>query len=240
MPVLRKLGFSLFFLCTIGFSEAALATPNAATTRHIQTLKTNLNWCGAKVRGLLQWINPREQGIHFPYEQGLKAKALRGGQELAKFLELFISPLPVSFVKLPTDGIFLKLWRSGDYEPTADEWAQLDRYKLRQIFVQKRSFMQRHPYWVRVQQAFVYGRRTLIAASLALALNHGIHAGVPIDRATYMNDARYQLGPTQIQLLNESVPFPHTAIRMGDKVYSYGYTHLNVRPVSQYLMNKEE
>ncbi len=39
----------------------------------------------------------------------------------------------------------------------------------------------------------------------------------------------------QVQILVESTPFPHTALRVGDRVYSYGYKRLQVSSFKEYV-----
>lgn len=42
----------------------------------------------------------------------------------------------------------------------------------------------------------------------------------------------------QIQVLNETVPFPHIAIRIGNMVYSHGVHHLSQTPVDEYMQSE--
>ncbi len=43
-------------------------------------------------------------------------------------------------------------------------------------------------------------------------------------------------GGDDVQILIEVVPFPYLALKIDHKVYSYGQTHLSVRPLSEYLL----
>lgn len=45
----------------------------------------------------------------------------------------------------------------------------------------------------------------------------------------------HPLKDTQIEILNETAPFPHTAIRIGDMVYSHGVTTLTATPIDLYI-----
>lgn len=55
----------------------------------------------------------------------------------------------------------------------------------------------------------------------------------------YLEDPEYAPGEDEVTLLVESTPVPHLAIRIGDKVYSYGTEQLSASRVEQYLLAEE-
>jgi len=218
-------------------------------------LKKKIDACFVPMKALGQFLTPQAGILHFPYEDSysiksppqkslvgrVAAKSLRGLQELGGALEYFFSPLPIRFVKAPTSLIFRKLWKDPQYTPSVEERVILKKYKSEKVFDEKKAFMAKWPRWVKFQRAVVWARRVALGASLALALNHGFQLGAhPISQSEYLNSPNYVLASNQVQLINEVVPFPHTSIRIGDKVYSYGYTHLSVKTPSEYFASRKD
>ncbi len=191
------------------------------------------------IHGFLQ-AQPRLWN-HVSQEPNWGKKPLRLYQDWFHPVIRFLSPLWLPRANTPTFSIFKKLWRNRDYTPTDEEWAILDRYSARKNFETKKAFMARHPYWTAIRKGFGRTLETARIATLILALNlmhQQIEGGTPnVDQ--YLSQPQYALAPNQVRILNDLVPFPHAAIQIGDRVYSYGQTHLSRSTVNEYLRNRQ-
>lgn len=182
--------------------------------------------------------------IHFLAEPTPWKKVGRLLHSAVALFEDLLTPIPIfRFFALPTDRIFLKQWWKGSYVPTLEEKATIDRYSHRrwltnadQYLQERAEFKKRHPHWVRIRKGVTVLRQGAIALSLLFALNFAHEAqGNMTTVQQYMRDPQYALQPNQIRLINETVPFPHTAVQIGDTIYSYGVQYVTKRPKAWYL-----
>lgn len=225
------------------FVFVSSATAESAPSKSaLDKVKFGFSKCRNAIQTLGQFVSPIESIDHFTHESTKSAKVLRGLQDLAIFAEVFLTPLPRTLIGSPTKKIFYRLWKNPKYEPNEADLKILKKYKALEIFKRKKEFMLRWPRWVKFQRVTVEFRRWALMVSLGLALNHQLQVGATtvVNRDQFLTSPAYALQPNQVQIINEVVPFPHTALRLGDKVYSYGFSHLAVRPVREYLINKSE
>src|SRR5207237_1170757 len=133
----------------------------------------------------------------------------------------FLSPVPFLFLQTPTGRVFEKQWRDMEYEPTLNEWAILEKYGAVKAFTEKKEFMFEHPGWSGLRKGADYTTRILIGLSFAYVMNHFYQMSqnmVSLD--DFVTNPAYELRDDQVQLIIESVPFPHLALRIGEKIYS--------------------
>ncbi len=183
-----------------------------------------------------------EKRIHFWFEKGLLKK---GG----RFLEDLINPILRFFVTLgpahldsPTSAIFRKQWQNPGFVPSPPEVELLERYGALDLFQKKKDFMESRPRWTRVRRQV---RPAILAkiAALLLSVNHSTQQllkpdGI-ISAKTYVSNEIYSPTDSQVQLLVETTPYPHMAIRIGDIVYTYSQNHLLVASSTEYMYSRE-
>ncbi len=126
-----------------------------------------------------------------------------------------------------------------DYEPTAEEWESLTLLKRDKAFLERRAFLTDHPRWA----AFRWGTGKLSkAAFIALYgllgnhLHYLLNENNIVSAEDYLLDSEdSKLEEDEIQIWESLVPHPHSAIRVGNKIYTYGQTHLRAYSTQEYL-----
>lgn len=146
-------------------------------------------------------------------------------------------PLPKNMH--PVDRLFAQQLRDPKHQlsPQEIEMLQqanvLDAYEINQQFQNRNKTLHALRRWG--SRAFV----TAFAAHLVILANWSVHLSKPDSVRpieTFLEKKEYRLQSNQVRIYNESVPFPHMAIEMDGKVYSYGQTHLEVKTSQEYLM----
>jgi hypothetical protein len=148
---------------------------------------------------------------------------------LDKFLYFFPVPLPVRVRnRLSTDarlrGIFEKIYQSQGDEiilNTEDE-KYLKDLGLLEAFRSKARFANELPYFPLVHRSIsnLYTLGVYFYFLSNLALYQALED--PQNRTDPVQYLEQELKSHQIQIIFEQVPFPHMAIRIGDRVYNYG------------------
>ncbi len=142
-----------------------------------------------------------------------------------------------------TAPVFAKLEKDRFYVPNPEDLAILRKYGAETKFYERQQLLQENPRWFRglriVDATYRWTVAGLTASAIGLAISQSAWGDPPIDIDQLLNDPRYKLLPNQIQLINESVPFPHLAIRIGDMVYSYGFTHMTAQSLETYLRSHQ-
>ena len=153
----------------------------------------------------------------------------------------FLNPLPMRLLPSPTKKIFLALWQDAHFLPTSEQWQILERFHLTSAFLQRQQFLQSHPSWHRHRRSLRTGINLLhwTSAGLGTLLIYQQLQSEMINLQQLLNDPKWQLAPHQVQIINETVPFPHTALRIGNTVYSYGQRHLNIKSIQEYLAMRD-
>lgn len=183
------------------------------------------------------------QGKAFPIqvtkEKTWTGAARRSVQSFYNNIVRFLVPV----VQLPrwnsqVDVIFEKQYKNADYQPTPEEHALLKTYNAVGAFEQKANFIKTKPGWAKF-------RRWVSGVFLATIMVNGVfvsnwanHLSGPnsiVAAKEFLVSADFRLAPNQVRLYNETVPFPHLAIEIGEKVYSYGQTHMSIQSVTEYL-----
>lgn len=167
-------------------------------------------------------------------------------ERLVSAIDIFLTPLrmfsPLSAPKLwdPLKPIFKKQWTIDNFKPTEEEIALLREYGGRGTFLEKQLFIEKFPHFHQTRKLVTRTFITAIALSILFSVNFAMHLDQnKISLDTYQTDSRYELGKTDIQIVNDVIPFPHTAVRIGEKIYSYGQTHIMANSVTEYLREKE-
>lgn len=151
----------------------------------------------------------------------------------------FLSPIPLPEILHPVNQIFARLWKNPKYIATAEDLALLERYGATEQFHERQSFLLSHPRWRQTHRVIAAGlggamvTTTLLAVAQANEMaEHTYSASEFLALPSEQND-----GAPIVQLLIETTPFPHTSLRIGDTVYSYGYTNLTAGTLANFLAN---
>ena len=144
-------------------------------------------------------------------------------------------------IKTETELIFENQWSDSSYKPSEEEILTLKKHKAEEAYNKKSKFMSKHPYWTKFRQTLAGLATTFIILNSVAGINHSVHMhdGGVISYKTYTEHREYKLEKNQVRILNENVPFPHLAIQIGEKVYSYGQTHLTGRNTFEYFQAKK-
>ncbi len=139
--------------------------------------------------------------------------------------------------------IFTKLEKNPNYLPGAAELATLRKYGAESAFETRRQYLLANPKWSKgaryLDATYRWAIAGVFATAIGIAVLQTAEADAPITIEEYLDESRHPLRPNQIQLINETVPFPHLAIRIGDVVYSYGYTNMTSSPLEVYVREHE-
>jgi hypothetical protein len=149
----------------------------------------------------------------------------------------FISPIPLPKNQHPVNQVFETLWNNPAYTPSLADVELLKKYNAVDSFAERQQFYKEHPNWRTAQRVAALGFGGAIVASTSLAFAQGaMMANNTFTASQFLErpSANDQAIPI-VQILIETTPFPHTSLRIGDTVYSYGFTHLTAQPVSAYL-----
>lgn len=142
----------------------------------------------------------------------------------------------------PTAAIFKKLWQDPTYTPNAAERQTLKDYKSEALFTERKDFLNEEKTWVKFRRGIEYGLMAFMAMNYLEALNWFAHTSDEsslVDAQNFVDSAAYRLEPGQIRVFNETVPFPHMAVEIDGLVYSYGQTHMTVRPLREYILQEK-
>ncbi len=191
-----------------------------------------------------QYFEGQASAIQILGEKGVRAKVKN------IFRGIFNGPLRfmVPVVYLPRinsklDLIFQKQFKNPDYEPTAQETEILKQYKAEEAFKDKKDFMKSHGTWTNFRRWI--GRvslATVMAVNLVLVGTWAMHLAQPksfVGSERFFDSQEYRLKANQVRIYNETVPFPHMAIEIDGRVYSYGQTHMTVKPTREYLLSEK-
>lgn len=180
---------------------------------------------------------------HLFYDKTLAAKSLTVLRGFYNGPGRFAVP----FARLPRwntalDRIFEKQYKDPNYDPTTAELALLKEYRAEDAFRLKRDFLQEKSQWKNYQvwmgRAFVFA----LALNGMLTANWALHLSAEdafVTSDDFFARTENRLRDDQIRIYNETVPFPHMAIEIAGKVYSYGQTHLTVSTAREYLLSQD-
>ncbi len=145
-------------------------------------------------------------------------------------------PLPLPERLGPTAPVFLKQWENPNHQPSPDEVTVLEKYNALDLFQEKGAYLRTYPKTALVRRLLNKGYR----CGLKLAVVAGLVMMSELSQ-NFMDWEGYVKQPVtpdnEVQLIIEVVPFPHLAIRIDHKIYSYGQSHMSVLPMSEYLLS---
>jgi hypothetical protein len=180
---------------------------------------------------------------HFRGRKGFFGKIFSVTQDFVvpfgKFL--FPIPLPDHWGRGPTHKIFIKLWKNSQYIPNKEELKLLQKYNSYEYFLRVRYIFQQSPRAKKVRRSIYISAdvaKIMTTIGASLYVYEQLQGGL-LNLDTFLKDEKYRLEDNQVQLIMETVPFPHMAIRLGNTIYSYGQTHMSATPISQYLDNRK-
>lgn len=153
-----------------------------------------------------------------------------------RYLLTFV-PLPK---KLDSIGrIFENQLKNPNYILSEQEVALLKSSNSYDAYLTNQRFQNNSKNWQALRRFAGRAFVTAFAAHLVVVANWSMHLTKPesvrpIDH--FLDRQEYRLQSNQVRIYNESVPFPHMAIEIDGKVYSYGQTHLEVKTAREYLL----
>ncbi|MGZ3694059.1 MAG: hypothetical protein ACXWQO_07650, partial [Bdellovibrionota bacterium] len=127
--------------------------------------------------------------------------------------------------------------RNSKFEPSAEQVALLKRNNAYDYFLGRKRFLQENSYVKPVQNTVAYTKAGLLTLGAAAAVNQAYDLSknrVDVDDFT-KRPAEDENGKPVVQLFVETTPLPHTALRIGNKVYSYGQEFMTTTAVGEYL-----
>lgn len=202
-----------------------------------------INRKSTSISNFFSFLNGQPSLTHFKGRRGFFGKLFSVGQDFVVPFAKFLSPIPLpsNWGRGPTHKILRKLWKDSSYVPTPIEKEILKKYNTYEHYVRVQLFFKDHPNLKGTRKAIAVTAstaRTLTAVAASVYAYEQLQGGL-IDVETFLDDPKYKLKDNQVQLIMETVPFPHTAIRVGNTIYSYGQSHMSATPIVQYIKNKE-
>jgi hypothetical protein len=153
-----------------------------------------------------------------------------------------INPLPIHTSTIlkwdaPANPIFSKMWKNPKYSPTEAERNILKKYGVEERFDTRQKFLQEHGNWYKVRRALSYSYRSGLWMAFFLQLYFATQSEQNfVDANEYIADQ--DKGDLRVEIISETTPFPHVALRIGRRVYSYGVDRLSVSTVAEYFNPK--
>ena len=151
-----------------------------------------------------------------------------------------VSPFPLPANRAPTAPIFRKLWVDNHFVPSSIEWALLKKFHAVEIFNDQKAFQLRNPTikgirrWIGHAADFA---KYLSAAALAIHAHQMTRGGLKtVDQ--FLADPQSLRG-NSVYLLMDTVPLPHLAIYINNRIYTYGQTHITVRDPISYFKERQ-
>lgn len=145
------------------------------------------------------------------------------GRSMYNWVVRFFVPLPLKKMSTDVDKVFSKLWWNYDYSPTAQEVKLLKDKNLYEYFSHRQIMLQRNRALFRTRHALEYVK---VAVLIFLSLFTYTQEYELWNNHSLVND--WLLGPDFdsagnpiVQLVLETTPYPHAAIRIGPNVYYY-------------------
>ena len=152
----------------------------------------------------------------------------------------FMVALPVlPRVDSPANKILVQQFKDPNRPLSDHEVEILKNAGALNLYLDKSQFMASRPAWTKIRRWVRNALLGAIALNGALIGNLALHlsakdAFVSVD--AFLSEPSYRLQENQVRIYNESVPFPHMAIEIDGKVYSYGQTNETSRSAREYLL----
>lgn len=179
-------------------------------------------------------------GMHFLNEEGPLLKTLRFFEDVANPVLRSAFPGLLNRLDGPTRGIFRKLSRDPAYELTPDEAAILKKYNNYLLYNRLKTLARRFPQSTWLLRTAGDVSDSIAKAIWLITITHLAQQLGDDDKflglEEFADGKQKVTADDEIQLLNETFPIPHMAIRIDDRVYSYGQTHLQVTSLAEYLL----
>jgi len=246
---------SFLFLTHLGIAASTPNVSGSICSRKLEPLVQKYKLVMEKVDNNTIWLSGRKSIMN--YSSNVKYSALTSTwyDFLAPSLKA-VSPVPFFTyqkdlpLKLktsdymwrgPTQSIFDKLWKNSNYQLTSNEAGVLQRYQKLEKFFEVQKLYQANPRQVRVNKfvsGISYWAKFFSFIAGGVYLYQHVNEGGLVDIKTFLKKEEHKLKDNQVQILIDTVPFPHLGIRMGNVVYSYGQTHMTKRDMSIYFDDK--
>jgi hypothetical protein len=153
----------------------------------------------------------------------------------------FLMPWPTGFFD-PAARIYAKQNGNADYQLTSSEKNYLSlRPGSLTLFEKRKEFLKKHPWWSFVSKSTRTLRLFLSSAALMVAAEQT--SEMSANTVVFSEFQKQSENPSElekVQFLVETVPFPHTAIRIGRRVYSFGRQYNSSISLYEYLNANQE
>jgi hypothetical protein len=160
---------------------------------------------------------------------------LRGvGGTFKTTADLFLPwPLPV-FNKNAI--IYNKQLTNPDYAPSPIETNYLNKSSggLR-AFENRREWLRQHKWWLFIGRTTSRAKKIAALTVLSLTIQQAYLLEMNTETFDSFLSSQNSYENPIVQILVETTPFPHAAIRIGDRVYSYGVSHMTSSSIYEYL-----
>lgn len=148
--------------------------------------------------------------------------------------------LPVPSVKWrlnQSEKIFFALLKDPRYVPTPAEVEHLKANNLLATFTNRKNFLLSHPNAPKVQATLAYTKTALSSLGTVAAANQAYQMQKNLlTQDEYLEQSSEdENGNPKVELLVETTPFPHTALRIGNTVYSYGQEYMTATHFASYM-----
>ncbi len=135
--------------------------------------------------------------------------------------------------------IFDEQWvSSGKKVLTKEEEKYLEDKSLLHVYVNKQKLIEKYPRFHKLKVTLFSFKEILLTLSGIYFVNHAIE----ILNTNFQSKRDFfdgsELKSNQIQIIVNEAPFPHLAIRIGDKVYSYGVEKMTSTFWKEYFSSK--
>lgn len=161
------------------------------------------------------------------------------------FYDIFSRPLKTilpfyvgeNILASKSQKIFNKLWRNNKYLPSESEIDTLAEFGKIKYYMTLQDKLLKYP---KTSRTVLFMDTFLDWAKWPSFFSGLTFAYVQFQDGLFHLDEFFKKdekisNKNKVQILIDSVPFPHLAIRLGSSVYSYGHTHLSKTPVNLYF-----
>lgn len=189
---------------------------------------------------------PAVPGSAAAAERGFVKKGLAGLGQGAESLGRMLVPVPLPARRRnQVQEIFLKPWLNPAHTLSAADEKLLNDTKTLALYRAREEFVRRHPWLPPAKDGaafvtkFATGSTLLAASGAALMQAKELSENTVLWKDFLDQPSEDENGKMVVQLLVEA-PVPHTALRIGNRVYSYGVARMTVSDINEYLARPQD
>ncbi|MBL7663679.1 MAG: hypothetical protein JNM93_00995 [Bacteriovoracaceae bacterium] len=155
----------------------------------------------------------------------------------------FLPKLPLKLrvaIRGPLYLIYRQLWHQPDRILSMRQISVLSKYNAIAHYQATKKFLLENPKKAKTRiwaMHFMEAGKYLTLSALSITI-YELLQNEAESKEEFLQSEASALKRNQVQLLENTTPFPHIALRINNTVYSYGVTHMTATPV-QYYMNTQ-